>query len=122
MTTVRPSTSKSRCVAWTTGEPPRVRDVVAVEGDVEVAERDVDVEQLGEQLAAGGAASTAPRRWMPTSASCSGVAAVLDDLVGDARERRAHVVAVEDDLRVWHVRPSWPHGTGLKELLRCGRA
>ena len=32
-----------------------------------------------------------------------GIAAVLDDLVRDAREHPAHVLAVEDDLRVWHV-------------------
>jgi hypothetical protein len=37
--------------------------------------------------------------------------------VCDARERAPHVIAVEDDLRVWHVCPSWPHRTGLKERL-----
>jgi hypothetical protein len=41
---------------------------------------------------------------------------LLDDLVCDAHERAPHVVAVEDDLVVRHRhRPSWPHGTGLKE-------
>src|SRR5712671_7236183 len=42
----------------------------------------------------------------------------LHDLVCDPHERAAHVVAVEDDLRVRLVQlraPSWPLGTGLKE-------
>ena len=42
-------------------------DVVAVEADVEVAERDLRVEQLAEQRLQA-PARKAPRRWMPTSA------------------------------------------------------
>ena len=42
-------------------------------------------------------ARTAPRVWMPTSASLrAGV--LLDDLVGDAHQRAPQVVAVEHDL------------------------
>ncbi len=77
------------------------RDVVAVEGDVEVAERDVDVVQLGDEalqaLGEHGAAAVDADEREPLR-----VAAVLDDLVRDARERPAHVLAVEDDLRFWH--------------------
>ena len=92
------------------------RHVVAVEGDVEVAERHLDLVQLGEQLAQpggehGAAAVDADERELLR------LSPVLDDLVRDARERSPHVVVVEDDLAVWHVCPSWPHGTGLKERL-----
>ena len=44
-------------------------EVVAVEADVEVAERDVGVEQVAEQARAAARRGRAPRRWMPTIAS-----------------------------------------------------
>ncbi len=96
------------------GRPAAQGHVVAVEGDVEIAERDVDVVQLGQQLAQArgedGAASVDP-----DERQLLGVPRVLRDLVRDAGECAPHGVAVEDDLGVWHVCPSWPHRTGLKE-------
>ena len=76
--------------------------------------------QLGEQLLQpggedGAAGVDADEREL------LGLPAVLDDLMRDAREHSPDVLAVEDDLAVWHVCPSWPHGTGLKELVRCLR-
>ena len=72
-------------------------EVVAVEGDVEVAERhlgagelaDERVQAAGEDGAAGVDADQRQRR------SAAGV--LLDDLVRDPHERAAQIVAVEDD-------------------------
>jgi hypothetical protein len=75
--------------------------VVAVEGDVEVAERDVGAEQLVEEaLQASGekraTAVDADEREQP------GLGRLLHDLVRDPQEGAPHVVLVEDDLRVGH--------------------
>ena len=73
------------------------REVVAVEGDVEVAERDVGVEQLVDLgLDPSGEQCTAPVD--PDDRERFGLGVLLDDLVGDAHQRAPHVVAVEDDL------------------------
>ena len=93
---MRPPRAKSRWEAWTTGRAGAGLEVVAVEGDVDVAERDLAVEQLVDQ-ALRRPASTAPRRWMPDQGDLA-LGVLLDDLVRDAHERAAHVVAVEDDL------------------------
>ena len=75
-------------------------DVVAVEGDVHVAERDRLADEVGDQVAQpageqGAAAVDAHDR--------DRLAAVLlDDLVSDAHQRAPHVVAVEHDL-VGHI-------------------
>ena len=90
------------------------RDVVAVEGDVQVAERDFGAGELPDQRveaaskgrAAGVDADEGERvaTWI-----------LLDDLVRDTYERAAQIVAVEDD-PVFHFRaPSWPLWTWLKE-------
>ena len=91
-------------------------DVVAVEGDVHVAERDRLADELGHQVAQargqqGAAAVDAHDRDRLA-------AGLLDDLVCDAHQRAPHVLAVEDDLSLTVLRPSWPLGTGLKELAR----
>ena len=89
------------------------RQVVAVERDVDVAERDLVVQQVAHELVQalgemGAAAVDADERDGP-----AGV--LLDDLVRDAYERAADVVLVEDDdLLVGQAVPSWPLGTGLK--------
>jgi hypothetical protein len=94
------------------------RDVVAVEGDVEVAERHLLVEQIAHQpVQAGGEVRAAAvdadeRHGLP------GV--LLHDLMRDAHERPPDVVLVEDDLRKVHPHvPSWPRRTWLKG--RSGR-
>ena len=77
-------------------------EVVAVEGDVDLAVGDLRVEQVAHEpvQARGemGAAAVDPhQRDVP-------VAVLLDDLVRDADERAADVVLVEDDLLVVHSR------------------
>ena len=77
-------------------------EVVAVEGDVELAERDVGLQQVGQQLVQPpGEERAATVDAHDGEAVVLGV--LLDDLVRDAHERSAHVVPVEDDLR----RCSW---------------
>ena len=72
-------------------------DVVAVEGDVDVADRQLDRGQLAEQRvqAAGehGAAGVDP-----DDRQALGVRVLLDDLVGDPPQRSPQVVALEHDL------------------------
>ena len=98
------------------------RQVVAVERDVDVAERDVGAGELadermepaGEDRAAGVDADEGDRV-ARGSAVVAGV--LLDDLVRDPHERAAQIVAVEyDPVRACQKRaPSWPLWTGLKE-------
>ena len=84
-------------LAWTTGWSCARGDVVAVEGDVDVAERDLGVEQVldeavdpaGEHRAA--AVDADDREPL-------GLGVLLDDLVRDAHERAPDVVPIEDDL------------------------
>ena len=88
-------------------------DVVAVEGDVDVAERDLGVEQVAHQPVQAGGEMRAAAVDADERDGLAGV--LLDDLVRDAHERPADVVLVEDDLGVVHSHvPSWPRGTGLK--------
>src|SRR5581483_6180889 len=98
-------------------------DVVAVEGDVELAERELDAgalldhraDALGERDAAG---------VDPYECDRVEVVVVLDDLVRDAAERAGDGFGVEQDLRrrpdgmVRHSTPFRPRWTGLKG--RCG--
>ncbi len=74
-------------------------DVVAVEADVEVAERDLGVEQLLEQRVQPlGEERSAT---VDADERRSGIVRVaLDDLVRDARERSPDFLLVEDDLLV----------------------
>ena len=86
--------------------------VVAVEGDVDVPERDRLLDEPAQKLVDasrkdGPAAMDADDRH-----ALAGV--LLDDLVGDAHQRAPDVLAVEDGLLVLHVDPSWPRWTGLK--------
>ena len=93
---------------------PAVVDVVAVEGDVDVAERhlgagqlaDQGVQALGEQRAAGVDAD---------QGEALGARVLLDDLVGDPDQRAPQLIALEHDLLAHHFAPSWPLWTGLKE-------
>ena len=101
------------CEACTTGRARAQRHVVAVEGDVDVAERDLVADQLGDQLAQARGERGAAAMDADDGELLRGV--LLDDLVRDAHERAPHVVAVEDDLLGFQPEPSWPHGTGLKE-------
>ena len=90
-----PSTEKSMWEAWTVGWWRR-GDVVPVEGDVDVTERDRLADELGDQvtnaLCEECAAPMDPDDREPGSAR------LLDDLVRDAHERAPHVLGVEDDL------------------------
>ena len=72
-------------------------DVVAVEGDVEVADRQLGPGQLGEE-ACRRRASKAPRVWMPTIAEAIGVRVLLGDLMGDPPQRSPQIVVLEHDL------------------------
>ena len=65
-----------------------------------------------ERLQAGGEQRAAAMDADESDVVCG---VVLHDLVRDAHERAAHVVAVEDDLRLHRRDPSWPRRTGLKE-------
>ena len=89
-------------------------EVVAVEADVDVAERHRLADQLGHQVAQPrgqhGAATVDPHDREPCLA-----ARLLDDLVCDPHQRAPHVLAVEDRLLAQGTAPSWPLGTGLKE-------
>ena len=82
-----------------------VVDVVAVERDVEVAERHLEPGQLADQrmqpLAQDGAAGVdADQR------ETIGTRVLLDDLVGDPHQGAAQIVTVEDDLVLAaHTRP-----------------
>ena len=88
--------------------------VVAVEGDVQVAEGDgavvVGVAQLGEQAmqAPGQVRAAAVDAHQRQRAGRVG----FQDLVSDARERAPHVIAVEDDPLVLHRAPSGLSGPG----------
>ena len=99
-------------MAWTAGSAARVRQVVAVERDVDVAERDLGVEQVADEpVQARGEMGAAA---VDADEGDGPAAVLLDDLVRDAHERAADVVLVEDDLLLGHSGPSWPLGTGLK--------
>ena len=76
--------------------------VVAVEADVEVAQRDVGLEQVGEQVAQPRGEQRAPAVDAHDRQRRRGIGVLLDDLVRDADERAAHVVPVEDDLLLGH--------------------
>ena len=86
----------------------RARDVVAVEADVDVAERDVLAQSVDQSRAGGGedrAAAMDADESELVRPSCR-----LDDLVRDPHERTPHVVAVEDDLLL--AQPALPGLTG----------
>ena len=87
-------------------------EVIAVEGDVDEAERHRLLEQLTGQSVQppgemGAAAVDADQRHRT-------VRVLLDNLVCDPHQRAANVIAVEDDRRGFQRAPSWPRGTGLK--------
>ena len=71
------------------------RDVVAVEGDVEVAERDIGLEQVADELVQAAGEMDAAAVDADEGDGAAGV--LLDDLVRDADECAADVVLVEDD-------------------------
>jgi hypothetical protein len=82
------------------GVGPAGGEVVAVEGDVDVPERDLVLEQVAHEPV------QARREVRPAAVDPHerhGPAGVLlHDLVRDAHERAADVVLVEDDLRFGH--------------------
>ncbi len=90
------------------------RDVVAVERDVDVPERDVLVEQVADELVQAGGEMRAAA--VDAHEGDGAAAVLLDHLMRDAHERTADVVLVENDLLFGQTVPSWPHGTGLKGL------
>ncbi len=121
---------------------PAILDVVAVEGDVEVPERNLGAGQLADERVQAGrehrtagvdpdqpqASSASPFRLRPVAGMASASIpfairgslsrVLLDDLVSDAHQRAPHVVTVEHDpLVLCHLAPSWPLRTGLKERL-----
>ena len=96
---MRSARSKSTWEAWTTGcERGRLgADVVAVEGDVEVADRQLDLGQLAEQSVE----ATGEHRAAGVDADdrqALGNRVLLGDLVGDPLQRSPQVVALEHDL------------------------
>ena len=102
--------------AWTTGcEAGRLgADVVAVEGDVEVADRRLGLGQLAEQ----GVQAAGEERAAGVDADdreALGLRVLLGDLMGDPPQRSPQVVALEHDLLAHLLAPSWPLGTGLKD-------
>ena len=102
--------------AWTTGwAAGRLgADVVAVEGDVDVADRQLGrgqlaeegVEAAGEDRAAGVDADDREVR---------GLGVLLGDLMGDPPQRSPQIVVLQHDLLAHFSLPSWPLGTGLKD-------
>ena len=94
-------------------------DVVAVEGDVDVAERDRLSDQLRDEitkpLGDDGAAAMDPDDGEAASAG------LLDDLVRDAHERAPHVLGVEDDL-VAHFRSFLASRDRVKGAVRASLA
>jgi methyl coenzyme M reductase gamma subunit len=78
------------------------RQVIAVEGDVDVAERDLLVEEVADQPVQAGGEVRAAAMDADQRHQLAGV--LLDDLVRYAYERPADVVLVEDDLGVGHQR------------------
>src|SRR5262249_10871056 len=96
---------------------PRL-DVVAVEGDVDVAERnlgpevlaDQGVEAVGDQRAAG---------VDPDQRQALGIGVLFGDLMGDAHKGSPQLIAIEYH-SLFHSAPSWPLWTGLKGLAQRG--
>ena len=74
-------------------------DVVAVEGDVELAQRDVVLEQIAQQALQALGEDRPATVDAHEGDAVSGIV-VLHDLVRDSHERTAHVVPVEDDLLI----------------------
>ena len=75
--------------------------VVAVEGDVDVAERDLVLEQVAhEAVQAVGEVGAAA---VDADEGDRAARVLLHDLVRDPDERPAHVVLVEDDLLLLHM-------------------
>ena len=93
-----PASSNPSSVAWTTGWRPPRPGVVAVEGDVDRAERDLFpaplLDEGGEPLGERDAA-----RVDPDERQCAEVVVPLDDLVRDARERARERLCVQQRFR-----------------------
>ena len=105
---MRPSTGNSSWVAWTIGALGREGEVVAVEADVDEAERDLRLEQLaGQRLQPLGedraATMDADDRDADLALRPRSRRVLLDDLVRDPHQRAAHVIAVEDDRAIRHL-------------------
>ena len=109
--------------AWTTGcAGGRLgADVVAVEGDVDVADRQLCPGQLAED----GVKATGQHRAPGVDANDReprGLRVLLGDLVGDPPQRSPQVLVLEDDLLTHLLLPSWPLWTRLKDSLKVARA
>ena len=86
--------------------------IVSVEGDVDLADRNLDSSQFEEQaLQAFG--ETTPRVWMPTTATIRDVGVLLDDLVRYAAQRARDIFGFQY-LFLAHCDPSRPLRTWLK--------
>ena len=97
-------------------------DVVAVEGDVELAELELDAAALVDRAPRGAAASGTPRVWMPTSATASSsslrsmISCAIRESVRRDRlrvEQRLLGRRPAGDVRA-HSAPFRPRWTGLK--------
>ncbi len=108
---------------WTTGcEVARVRaDVVAVEGDVDVADRDGGVGELAEDRVQAAGEQGAPSVDADDRQSVR-LRVLLGDLVGDPPQRPPQVVALEHDLLAHSGAPSRPLRTWLKDGLNVAAA
>src|SRR4051812_26070678 len=93
--------------------------VIAVEGDVDVAERDGASTELPDE----GVEPLRQDRASRVNADegqALGAGILLDDLVGDSPQRSPQIIALEHDLLTLSTRcahtqtPSWPLRTGLK--------
>ncbi len=76
--------------------PAADEHVVAVERDVDRAERRLDAAPLGDERSRSRCASGTPRVWIPTRASRRDVVVALDQLVREPGERPRKGVRVED--------------------------
>src|ERR671924_1111567 len=88
-------------------------DVVAVEADVDVAERHRLPNKLGDQVAQPSCQDRAAT--MDPNDRDALPARLLDDLVCDPHQRPSHILAVENRLLTHVTAPSWPLRTRLKE-------
>src|ERR671937_291612 len=96
-------------------------DVVAVEGDVDVAKRNLGPCVLAYQRMQAGCEDRPPRVDADQRETLRAWIA-FGDLVRDADQRPPHVVTLEDNLLAAQLAPSWPLWTGLKELTRASVA
>jgi hypothetical protein len=87
-------------------------DVVAVEGDVDVADRDLGAAELADERVQALGENRPPG--VDSNQGDRLLFVSLDDLVRDPDQSPAQIVVVEHDLLVAHLAPSRPHWTVVK--------